>query len=242
MASTHSPTRSCRGSPSGAVGRPWASIFSTATSVWRSMPSTRARNSRRLASLTFTSLAPCTTWALVSTSPSAPTMKPDPCPRTAYACPSGIVASSPSAPPMRDSPLTLMCTTVAPWRWAISDRSGSARVGCTGAGRPSAVTAAGAADTAGVRAPVTRLEEAPPRTPAATRLSSRPRRPIQGVGMRVSIVAPLPRRAARRQLCAAGLRRDLIRRQRAGAARRAGHPGVRCARATGWRRARRRWP
>lgn len=80
MASTHSPTCRSRVLPRRTVGRFLASILSTVTSVLGSAPSTLARNSRRSVSLTVTSVAPRTTWALVSTSPSALTMKPEPWP------------------------------------------------------------------------------------------------------------------------------------------------------------------
>src|SRR5438067_557309 len=80
IASTHSPTRILDGSPSFTVGRSFASIFTTATSVSRSTPATLPLNSRRSESLTFTSSAPSTTCALVSTTPSAWTMKPEPMP------------------------------------------------------------------------------------------------------------------------------------------------------------------
>ena len=86
MASTHSPAFSAWLLPSGTVGRPLASIFSTATSVLASWPSTLARNSRRSVSLTVTSSAPRTTWALVRITPSGLTMKPEPCPRVGSSC------------------------------------------------------------------------------------------------------------------------------------------------------------
>jgi len=82
MASTHSPTCSERELPSATTGRFFASIFKTATSVFGSEPSTLARNSRRSASLTMTSLAPRTTCAFVRMTPSGLTMKPDPAPKT----------------------------------------------------------------------------------------------------------------------------------------------------------------
>ncbi len=50
-------------------------------SVLGSEPSTLARNSRRSVSFTVTVLAPLTTWALVSMTPSGLTMKPEPSPR-----------------------------------------------------------------------------------------------------------------------------------------------------------------
>ena len=77
-ASTHSPTRESSLSPSGAGVNPVASIFSTATSVVGSVPTTRAGNSRRSSSRTVTCVELSTTWLFVSTYPSAETMKPDP--------------------------------------------------------------------------------------------------------------------------------------------------------------------
>ena len=67
MASTQSPTRSLPGSPRLTLGRPLASILSSATSERGSAPIRRARNSRLSLSLTMISSAPSTTWALVST-------------------------------------------------------------------------------------------------------------------------------------------------------------------------------
>jgi hypothetical protein len=81
IASTQSPTCTALASPRFTVGRFLASIFSTAMSVAVSLPSTRASNSRRSASLTVTRLASRTTCALVSTSPSLETMNPEPWPR-----------------------------------------------------------------------------------------------------------------------------------------------------------------
>ena len=77
-ASTHSPTRAASLSPSGAGVSPVASIFSTATSVAGSVPTTRAGNSRRSSSRTVTRVAFSTTWLFVRTKPSAETMNPDP--------------------------------------------------------------------------------------------------------------------------------------------------------------------
>src|SRR5581483_878874 len=54
--------------------------FTTATSVSLSMPATLPLNSRRSESFTRTSSAPSTTCALVSTTPSACTMNPEPMP------------------------------------------------------------------------------------------------------------------------------------------------------------------
>ena len=90
IATTHSPTRVASGLPILTIGRFFASIFSTATSVVRSLPSTFALNSRRSVRRTVTSSAPSTTCALVSTIPSAPTMKPEPIPRDGISRPFGI--------------------------------------------------------------------------------------------------------------------------------------------------------
>ena len=81
MAMTHSPTRSLPTSPVRTKGRPVASIFSTAISVRSSLPKTLALNWRLSVSLTVTSSAPSTTWALVITTPSAERIKPEPLPR-----------------------------------------------------------------------------------------------------------------------------------------------------------------
>ena len=80
MASTHSPTLICAGSPSFTTGRPLASIFTTAMSVALSAPTTLPLNSRRSMRRTRTSSAPSTTCALVRMVPSASTMKPEPMP------------------------------------------------------------------------------------------------------------------------------------------------------------------
>ena len=82
IASTQSPTFRSLALPSGTVGRPCASILSTATSVAGSEPSTFARNSRRSVSFTVTSFASRTTCAFVRMTPSGSTMKPEPRPRT----------------------------------------------------------------------------------------------------------------------------------------------------------------
>ena len=65
MANTTSPTRSLSLSASVTVGRFWASILMTATSVFGSVPMTLALNSRSSGSATFSSSAPSTTWLLV---------------------------------------------------------------------------------------------------------------------------------------------------------------------------------
>ncbi len=81
IAITHSPTRSRATSPMRTVGKRVASILTTATSVRRSAPTTRAVNSRSSLRVTTTSSAPSTTCALVKMKPSAVRMKPEPTPR-----------------------------------------------------------------------------------------------------------------------------------------------------------------
>jgi hypothetical protein len=78
IASTHSPTRTRDGSPILTVGRSFASILSTATSLLLSLPTTFALNSRLSVSRTVTSVAPSTTCALVAIVPSLSITKPDP--------------------------------------------------------------------------------------------------------------------------------------------------------------------
>ena len=67
IAITHSPTFSFETSPIRTVGRPLASILTRATSERLSAPIVFALNSRLSASVTITSSAPSTTWALVRT-------------------------------------------------------------------------------------------------------------------------------------------------------------------------------
>ena len=81
MAITHSPTFRRFTSPIFTGARPVASIFTTATSERRSAPTMRALNSRLSVSVTMTSSAPSTTWALVMMKPSAVSTKPEPTPR-----------------------------------------------------------------------------------------------------------------------------------------------------------------
>ncbi|MDT4852089.1 hypothetical protein FQZ97_863090 [compost metagenome] len=81
MAITHSPTRSRFTSPIFTGARPVTSIFTTATSVRLSAPTTFALNSRLSGKVTSNSSAPSTTWALVMIRPSALRMKPEPTPR-----------------------------------------------------------------------------------------------------------------------------------------------------------------
>ncbi|EXI69984.1 MAG: hypothetical protein AW07_04202 [Candidatus Accumulibacter sp. SK-11] len=142
MARTHSPTRVLLAEPILTAGRSFASIFRTATSLAVSRPSTLALNSRLSLSLTMTSSAPSTTWALVRIVPSGLTMKPDPRPR-AGASPrfcgapkrrrkSGIDSSSsncgdlgPREPALR-VPDTLMLTTEGLLRATMLLMSGKA--------------------------------------------------------------------------------------------------------------------
>ena len=67
MAITHSPTFRRSTLPILTNGRPVASILSSATSVRWSLPMILALNSRLSVSVTVTSSAPSTTWALVIT-------------------------------------------------------------------------------------------------------------------------------------------------------------------------------
>ncbi|MDT4853307.1 hypothetical protein FQZ97_875680 [compost metagenome] len=125
MASTHSPTCNWLTSPTLTTGRFLASIFITATSVCGSEPSTLALNSRRSVSFTVTSLASCTTCALVRMMPSLLTMKPEPSPRIGTSregiwprppgnWPKNWANGSPSLADTLRVPLTLMFTTAGP--------------------------------------------------------------------------------------------------------------------------------
>ncbi len=161
MASTHSPTRRRLTSPMRTVGRPAASILTTATSVRRSAPTMRALNSRRSGSVTMTSSAPSTTWALVMMKPSALTMKPEPTPRWRGSSAPGAGGRRGSGRPgsgmpkrRRNSSISgsisggwprgaarprssvRMLTTAGPTRSTRSAKSGSATVGlaCAAAG------------------------------------------------------------------------------------------------------------
>ena len=67
MASTHSPSRSASDEPNGSVGRSSASIFSNATSVAESVPTSLASNVRPSLSFTRSFEAPSTTWLFVTT-------------------------------------------------------------------------------------------------------------------------------------------------------------------------------
>src|SRR5438034_6443525 len=80
MARTHSPTRAESELPKATAGRLRASILMTATSVFGSVPTTFAVNSRLSYKRTVTLSAPATTWLLVRMKPSAETMNPDPDP------------------------------------------------------------------------------------------------------------------------------------------------------------------
>jgi hypothetical protein len=66
IAITGSPTCSLSESPNGSVGRPVASIFSSAMSVLPSLPTTRARCSLWSPRWTTISAASRTTWKLVT--------------------------------------------------------------------------------------------------------------------------------------------------------------------------------
>ena len=78
MATTPSPGSTPDGSPMRTVGRPAASILSSATSATASSPTRRALNSRRSGSFTLICVPRATTCALVRMSPSSLTMKPVP--------------------------------------------------------------------------------------------------------------------------------------------------------------------
>ena len=219
MASTHSPTCRSRELPSFTVGRSFASILSTATSVCGSAPSTLARNSRRSVSLTVTSSAFLTTWALVSTTPSGLTMKPEPWPRTGTSrgtcMPCGMpkrrknswngsAAPSSSSPPwasaVRCVPLTLMLTTAGPFCAVICAKPGSASPpGCANG------TATGCATACAWRL-VTRPAPVAPSAPAATNA----RMNLRGVDARVFMVCLSLCQVMRWQaVCAATLKKDL---------------------------------
>ena len=81
-ASTTSATSTRLLSASATTGYPAPGSFSTARSVFGSVPTSRAETSRRSASVTRMSCAPSTTWLLVRTNPSAVTMTPEPSPRS----------------------------------------------------------------------------------------------------------------------------------------------------------------
>ncbi|MCY1547413.1 hypothetical protein D9M68_834740 [compost metagenome] len=152
--------------PSASTGRFFASIFSTAMSVLASAPSTLARYSRRSVSLTVTSFASFTTWALVMMMPLGSTMKPEPCERTGTArccccwprgpiCPwkwrknwnIGSSGSMPCSCAMVSSseafsvPVTLMLTTAGPSREVMVEKSGKVTIA---AGAATAAVVAGA--------------------------------------------------------------------------------------------------
>ena len=79
IASTHSPGRTSVVAASSRYGNAAVdSIFNTAISLRGSRPITLAGKSRPSSRVTVTDLASCTTWLLVTTKPSALTMKPDP--------------------------------------------------------------------------------------------------------------------------------------------------------------------
>src|SRR6185437_2658198 len=78
METTHWPTLASDGFPIYTVGRSRASIFSSATSLGGSIPTTEALNSRRSVSSTLIWVAPATTLASVRMYPYGLIMKPDP--------------------------------------------------------------------------------------------------------------------------------------------------------------------
>ena len=78
IAMTDSPTSSRAESPRGTTGSPLASTFRSTRSVRGSRPSTVAGSSRPSASVTRMSLAPSTTWLLVTMNPSGLITKPEP--------------------------------------------------------------------------------------------------------------------------------------------------------------------
>src|SRR5215510_3955905 len=80
MASAMSPTSTAAELPKVTCGRSLASTLINAISVWESVPITRAFISRLSDIETFSSVAPSTTWLLVTIYPSALTMTPDPSP------------------------------------------------------------------------------------------------------------------------------------------------------------------
>ena len=83
IATTKSPTSSESESPGSSSTRSCASMRRSATSVPGSLPTSVASNSRRSRRVTTISSAPLTTWWLVTTRPSSPSMMmPDPMPCT----------------------------------------------------------------------------------------------------------------------------------------------------------------
>jgi hypothetical protein len=80
MAIAHSPTSRSSERPSGATGSPVALILSTARSFVSSTPTTFAGYDVPSRMATDTVLAPATTWALVTITPSALTTNPEPIP------------------------------------------------------------------------------------------------------------------------------------------------------------------
>ena len=134
MASTGSPTCSCVGSPRRTGTRPCAGMRKTAISVAASLPSTLAVYSRRSAMRTVTDCASFTTWALVSTRPSADTMKPEPWPRKGCA-PCGCMRRQPGGRPSPSPasatrlPSTVMPTTDGPNCCTMARKLGAAAGG-----------------------------------------------------------------------------------------------------------------
>ncbi len=77
-ASTHSPTRMLSLFPIGIAVNPFASIFSTATSVEGSVPTIFAVYFELSFMITSISLASCITWLFVTMYPSLETITPEP--------------------------------------------------------------------------------------------------------------------------------------------------------------------
>ncbi len=89
MATTQSPMSRSRLRPIRATGKFAPSIFTTATSVRASSPSSRAGKFRPSRRVTTMESAPVTTCWLVMIIPSAVTMKPEPRPWTTCSAPGG---------------------------------------------------------------------------------------------------------------------------------------------------------
>ena len=141
IATTHSPTFTSSAAGSFTVGRSFASIFSTATSLARSKPTTLALYSRLSVSFTVTTDASATTCALVRITPSGLMMKPDPRPRIGISlrgcgipnwrknCDNGSSGSarerSWEKPVFSSFEVTLMLTTAGPCCWTIEVKFGN---------------------------------------------------------------------------------------------------------------------
>src|SRR5262249_13335295 len=105
-ANTRSPTCNLSYSAHFKAGRFFASILTTARSVFGSVPTTFALNSRRSLSVTVICVAPSTTWLLVTIYPFGSTMTPDPALGSGRPCPrpGGIGGGVGSSPPGGSSP------------------------------------------------------------------------------------------------------------------------------------------